>query len=45
MRLEVFIISTFAVLTLLMRADQVLMVVLNVGRRIQKPNKPGYGHW
>ena len=36
MRLEVFIISTFAVLALLMRADPVLTVLLNVGRRIKK---------
>ena len=36
MRPEVFIISTFAVLALLMRADLVLTVLSNVGRRIQK---------
>ena len=45
MRLEVFIISTFAVLALLMRADPVLTVLLNVGTRIQKTNRPGYGLW
>ena len=45
MRLEVFIISTFVVLALLMRANPVLTVLLNVGTRIQKTNEPGYGLW
>ena len=37
-RPEVFITSTYVVLALLMRADPVVTVLLNVGRRIQNMN-------